>query len=364
MAAPVMNRLFPPEPALRTSFGLDRPYEVPHAVFLERIVSGGLRHLRQEKAAVSERLSALEGLGEMKVVRRHLGRTTAVLELEGGAALLELREGSATIEVAGAAAAAVDEMIGNILERLKVVEVASEEAAISFWANDNFTAICEHRGISAAPWEEVASNHAAGTRAALEVLIAAREPADGRLLLRHGPPGTGKTYALRALAREWSGWCSVHFITDPENFLGSSTCYLMQVLTSGDIEPDREREWQLLVLEDSGELLTADARERTGQALSRLLNVTDGLIGQGLNALVLVTTNEPLRKLHPAVQRPGRCWARVEFEPLPVEEANRWLAERGCERRVSQATALADLYALVAGREIEEEQPVGFASAA
>ena len=42
-----------------------------------------------------------------------------------------------------------------------------------------------------------------------------------------------------------------------------------------------------------------------GQGLSRLLNVSDGLLGEGLRAVVLVTTNEPLRRLHPAVVRPG-----------------------------------------------------------
>jgi hypothetical protein len=52
-------------------------------------------------------------------------------------------------------------------------------------------------------------------------------------------------------------------------------------------------------------LLTADAKVVIGQGLSRFLNVVDGLIGQGLRVLVLVTTNEPIRTLHPAVARPG-----------------------------------------------------------
>ena len=52
----------------------------------------------------------------------------------------------------------------------------------------------------------------------------------------------------------------------------------------------RERGWRLLVLEDTGELLTPDAKTVIGQGLSRFLNVVDGLIGQGLRVLVLVTT--------------------------------------------------------------------------
>jgi ATP-dependent 26S proteasome regulatory subunit len=76
----------------------------------------------------------------------------------------------------------------------------------------------------------------------------------------------------------------------------------------------------MLVLEDTGELLSIDAKERAGQGLSRLLNAVDGLLGQGSRVLLLITTNEELGALHPAVTRPGRCASQVEFFPLsPVE---------------------------------------------
>ena len=68
--------------------------------------------------------------------------------------------------------------------------------------------------------------------------------------------------------------------------------------------------------EDADELLRADAKRATGQSLSRLLNVADGFIGQGVNAIVHITANEPLGRLHPAVVRPGRCLAEVEFPAL------------------------------------------------
>ena len=39
-------------------------------------------------------------------------------------------------------------------------------------------------------------------------------------------------------------------------------------------------------------LIRGEAKHTAGQALSRLLNLTDGLLGQGRNVLVGVTTNE------------------------------------------------------------------------
>jgi hypothetical protein len=119
-------------------------------------------------------------------------------------------------------------------------------------------------------------------------------------------------------------------------------------------EEGYERGWKLLMLEDTGELLTSDARAVIGQGLSRFLNVVDGLIGQGLRVLVLVTTNEEIRTLHPAVARPGRCAANVEFLPLSPDEAVAWLRRRDVDATVERATTLASLYALAEGLDPDE----------
>lgn len=76
--------------------------------------------------------------------------------------------------------------------------------------------------------------------------------------------------------------------------------------------------------------------------------------------LVLVTTNEPLRRLHPAIARPGRCAARVEFTPFTAEEAAAWLMERGGWHEGVHSAALAHLFARLHGYELEPEAPVGF----
>ena len=54
-----------------------------------------------------------------------------------------------------------------------------------------------------------------------------------------------------------------------------------------------------------------------------LLNVGDGLVGQGLRILVLITTNEPPSRLHPALARPGRCLSSIAFRAFNPEEVRR-----------------------------------------
>jgi SpoVK/Ycf46/Vps4 family AAA+-type ATPase len=192
-------------------------------------------------------------------------------------------------------------------------------------------------------------------------------PRSGQLLLSYGPPGTGKPYAIHALGWEWRRWCELHYVVDPEVFFGQRADYMVDVLLEDDQHFDLDElgqhentKWRLLVLEDSGELLALDAKERTGQGLSRLLNLVDGIVGQGLRLLVLVTTNEPLRRLHPAVGRPGRCAARVEFGRFSPSEARAWLRAHDAENPHSESATLAELFARRSGEETESHPRVGF----
>ena len=104
----------------------------------------------------------------------------------------------------------------------------------------------------------------------------------------------------------------------------------------------------------------ASARADIGQGLSRILNLTDGLLGQGQRCLLLVTTNEPVGRLHPALRRPGRCWAEVEFTSFTGREAASWLRRQGASRRAPAGGTLAELYALAEDRVLEEQTREAF----
>ncbi len=245
-----------------------------------------------------------------------------------------------------------DEEVGRVLEQVRQLlpPLVIEEpnvVPVQFWATTAHGPTYRMRQLAANNWEEIAKNYSQSTREQIQKLVRLQPPiTGGRILLWHGEPGTGKSYGIRALAYEWRRWCQASFVVDPENFFGDAG-YMMSVIFDSFAEESR---WHLLIMEDADEFLSVDAKQRQGQAMSRLLNMADGLIGQGLNLLLLITTNEPLGRIHHAVSRRGRCLADVEFMALSQREVSEWLKDNDLDNTLASGQmVLADLYAV--GRE-------------
>jgi ATPase family associated with various cellular activities (AAA) len=323
-------------------------------MFLAAIERDGLRHVRSAEIERRDRtLGDLERFGRVELSWRTEGGEDAVVSLPGGeVALFVGWEGACEVVVAGREAARVRDVCDDVARALRQSPPPrSHELTVRFWAQEGQRAHARRRRLEAPEWPAIAANYPAAVRRSLGRVVRARGPGRGSVLLWHGPPGTGKTHALRALARAWRPWCTLHYVTDPENLI-HGTDYLMSVATA---TPDEgEPDWRLLVLEDAGELMSASARAEVGQGLSRILNLTDGLLGQGQRCLLLVSTNEPVGRLHPALRRPGRCWAEVEFAPFTAREAAVWLRRRGTPRRGPAGGTLAELYALAEDRVLAE----------
>lgn len=320
------------------------PMMLPRALFVAELLALRLTHVARDSFRGAAAPSRLAELGAPIMIRSDApgDEVEALIRLRAGEiAWVDAGHGHVSVEVAAESAESARAAATRLRRELESGPPAPERISIAFWMRGECGGDVRHRQIEADSFDAIADNYSAPVRDALERLIGTRSPEQGRLILWRGEPGTGKSHALRALARAWAPWCTAHFIMDPEELLGRGGAYMLDLL-AWDGEEDG---WRLLILEDAGELIAADARAVTGQTLSRLLNVADGVIGQGTRRLLLITTNEPVKRLHPATRRPGRCLADIEFTALSVAEANAWLTARGHEHRVDRPTPLAELFA-------------------
>jgi hypothetical protein len=320
------------------------PSDVIDLLFLDGFANGVQPYAQHRNVSRPKRKARLCPAGARLLRAVRWGRHEARLYAGDGWTLRVRRwyDGSADLSVtavdADTAAAVLDE---STRDAIRPAPAKSDAVPVGFWHKPGGHPIRRERLITSQRWPQVRGNYAPDAAAALDRLMQlTASDVNGRLLLLYGPPGTGKTTVLRTLAARWHKWCQVDCVLDPER-LFADPGYLVEVAmgTDGD-----KRRWRLLLLEDCDELIGGGARYASGQALSRLLNLTDGMLGQGRDVLVAITTNEDVSRFHPAVIRPGRCLARVELGPLPFDQARAWLGT-GDGIGAGGAT-LAQLYAL------------------
>lgn len=249
-------------------------------------------------------------------------KTLAVLTSDDAAVMFEHRyTESVSVVVASNSREVAQRMIESFSERIPRPKKLRGTVDTTVWYDTGLGSRRAARSIEALKWKDITHNYPQPVRDPLNDLHRVTRPAGaGKLILWHGAPGTGKTTAIRSLMRSWSKWCEPHYVADPER-LFASTEYLLNVAQS----PTEKKRWRLVIAEDTDEFLRVSARRESGAALGRLLNFTDGIIGQGSNTLILLTTNEQLDKLHPAVTRPGRCLAQIEFTKFTPSEGALWL---------------------------------------
>jgi len=270
-----------------------------------------------------------------------------------GSLLIQISGRGAAVNVTASTIERCDQLIATVRERVgDAADITSRQ--VRMWMVDpNGRTESPRRPIPALEWGEVETNYPTAVRSHLGRLMRVKPPiAGGRLIVFHGEPGTGKTNAIRSLINEWAPWCSAHFIGEPERFFASVKhieevvyAHSMEKAATLDAPASMVDGWRLVIAEDTDELLRSATNHRSGGALGRLFNMADGILGQGAKALFLITTNERVQDLHPALMRPGRCLSRIEFERFDSDAARAWLPDE-LRARVNGPATLAELFEL------------------
>lgn len=318
-------------------------------------MAAGYREIRageiESTATWHDVVTCIEDLGDVTLNVQSVSGRWAVAVVGGAVVLVEHFPlwHEYAVNVAADDGAYAAKILAAVFELIPGRPPANDDTVdLHFWmAHPMMGAVSQRRAVDRLPWSTTAANYPTSIRPQLAHLAALTDaPANGRLLVFHGEPGTGKSRYIQTLADAWQPWCTVHYVVDADAMFDSAL-YMNTVMT-GDDHTGGDR-WRLVVVEDGDEFIDTDAKSRSGHAIARLLNLADGLVGQGLKVMVAVSTNVPETNFAAAVVRTGRCGALVEFPRFEAGEATAWCGEHGHPSTFEAPATLAEMYARLRG---------------
>lgn len=158
-------------------------------------------------------------------------------------------------------------------------------------------------------------------------------PFDKGIVLLHGLPGTGKSYYLRFLVNSIKDKDVIYIPPDLANEIASPSFipFLMKYPNS------------VFLIEDAENIL----KKRIGQnnqAVSNILNLSDGLLSDCLSIQIIATFNCQLTDIDEALLRKGRLIAKHEFGKLPLDECQKISDFLGFKTKIIEEITLAEIY--------------------
>lgn len=153
------------------------------------------------------------------------------------------------------------------------------------------------------------------------------------LVILHGKKGTGKTNFIRYLSQ-----------TEPGKYIIITSSVAARLGSPEFMDFMMRNKDSVFILEDCEQVLTDRSNNTFGEAISFILNMSDGLLSDVFNAKFICTFNSDLTKIDPAILRKGRCRALYEFSELSVAKTAVLLNELGYKVESVRPMTLAEIY--------------------
>jgi len=183
---------------------------------------------------------------------------------------------------------------------------------------------------------------------------------DKGLYMFHGAPGAGKSTFLKYLTTK----VNKDFIYIPATMIESF------VNNPSTLSTLLQKKNSVLILEDAEKTIVKRMGDNyDSSAVTSLLNLSDGILGDILRCPLILTYNCPKQDIDEALRRKGRLQVDYEFGPLEIEDAKKLAKHLGfskkeIEENITKKMVIAEIYNLTKKTEMgetkKEEKRIGF----
>jgi ATP-dependent 26S proteasome regulatory subunit len=154
------------------------------------------------------------------------------------------------------------------------------------------------------------------------------------LYMFHGEPGTGKSSFIKYLTT-----------VVKKEFIFVPTSFIERFISDPDIFAILLRRKNcVLILEDAEKILISRDKE-DNQLISTLLNISDGILSDILEASVILTYNCDETKIDKALKRKGRTMVDYKFNKLPLEDTKKLAEHLKIDvEKIKEPMTLSEIY--------------------